>query len=271
MPFLLTDDNINIHYTDKGEGKAIVFIHGWASNGAGFLSSVRYLKNKHRVITVDLRGNGKSEGRDNGITIERCAKDLELLLENLNLKDITLIGWSMGAQIVFEYVKNHGEQRLKGIGIIDMTPKLINDDNWKLGLYHGDFTLKDSMEYLADMCKDWMEFSDRFYNIVAPHFTEKDLVAIRNDNALVIPHVAISMWIAMSNSDYRDILDSISVPTLLMYGAKSTLYSKETGEYMRSKIQNSKLVWFEGGSHLLVLDDPDKFNKVVEEFVKNEI
>lgn len=271
MPFILTDDNIRIHYTDKGIGKAIVFVHGWASNGAGFLTSVRYLKNKYRVITIDLRGNGNSEVVDNGITMERCAKDLEQLLDNLNLKEVTLIGWSMGAQVVFEYINNYGCKRLKNIGIVDMTPKLINDEEWNLGLYHGTFKAKDSLKALSDMSRDWISFTEDFYKAVAPHFTEKDLVAIRHDNKLVNPNAAIAMWIAMSNKDYREMLSRINVPAFIMYGEKSTLYSKETAEYIHSKIPNSKLICFEGCSHLLVLDNPEMFNRMVEELVENGV
>lgn len=269
MAFMITDDNVKIFYTDKGTGKPIVFVHGWASNGAGFLTPVRHLKNKYRVITIDLRGNGSSDIPDNGITIERCATDLEQLLNNLNLDEVTLIGWSMGAQIVLEYVNNYGCKRLKGVGIIDMTPKLINDEYWNLGLYHGKFTYKDTLEALAHMNRDWISFTEDFYKIVAPHFTEKDMVAIRYDNKLVKPNVPIDMWIDMSTKDYREMLGNISVPAVIMYGEASTLYSKGTAEYMYSKIPKSKLICFEGCSHLLVLDNPDKFNKVVEDFVEN--
>jgi len=74
-----------------------------------------------------------------------------------------------------------------------------------------------------------------------------------------------SMWIAMSANDYRDVLENITVPTYIVYGEKSTLYSKETAEYMNSKIPNSKVVPFENCTHFLVIENPEKLSKVVKE------
>lgn len=268
MPFILTRDNTKIYYEEEGKGEAIVFIHGWAANRTSFTIPLRNLSEKYRVITYDLRGHGLSEVTKNGLTMENFAEDLADLLSALNLREVILMGWSMGAQVLYKYIEIFGCTRLKGIGIIDMTPKLINDESWNLGLYHGRFKHQDNMEVLSDMCNNWLDFMEDFYKIVSPDLTEKQLKYIRRDNALNDPHVIIALWIAMGKGDYREVITKINIPTVIMYGDKCTLYSEDTFKYLNSKINNSEIIKFEGCSHVLVLEDTDKFCREVEKFIE---
>ena len=67
------------------------------------------------------------------------------------------------------------------------------------------------------------------------------------------------------SNDYRDVLEKITVPTFIIYGQQSTLYSKDTAEYLNSKIQNSKIVPFENCTHMLVLENPKKLSETIAE------
>ncbi|MCY6957019.1 alpha/beta fold hydrolase [Clostridium brassicae] len=269
MSYILTDDNVKIFYKDKGIGENIVFIHGWASSMISFAIPAYYLSKKYRVITYDLRGHGKSDVTDKGLTINRFATDLQELLEQLNLKNVVLVGWSMGAHVLFKYIDMFGCDRLKGIGIVDMSPKLIRDDSWELGLYKGNFEKEDNLKALQEMDMDWQKYIEKFTRTLVPELDEKQFKYIMKGNLMNDPHVIKNMWNEMVNGDYRDVLRKIDVPTLILYGEKSTLYTEEVPKYLNEQITNTKMERFNGCTHLLVMEDTDKFIKVIDKFVAN--
>ncbi|MCY6369740.1 alpha/beta fold hydrolase [Clostridium ganghwense] len=268
MSYILTDDNTKIFYKEKGEGRPIVFIHGWASSLVSFAIPAFYLSKKFKVITYDLRGHGKSDATEEGLTMKRFAADLEQLLEALDLNDVILVGWSMGAQVLFEYIKNFGCRRLKGTIIIDMAPKLMNDNWWNLGLYRGKFTHEDNLQALKEMTANWETYIEKFTRILVPDLDEKQFKYIMKGTLINNPNVAATMWDVMVNADYCDVLQKITVPTLIMYGEKSTLYSEETAKYLNNQIPNSRVEKFKGCTHLLVMEDTQKFIEEVDKFEK---
>lgn len=265
MSMFKTSDGVNLYYDVAGEGKPILFIHGWSADHTSFDPQVKNLSSKFKVVTYDLRGHGASDRPEKGLTMNRFAIDLEELMEHLNLEDVVLVGWSMGSSIIFEYVRTYGVSRLSSVAIVDMTPKLINDDEWKMGLYHGKFTVEDTFKVLTTMCNNWMDFGEDFTKKVVPYLTDEQLEPVFEALSTNTPHVMYSMWIAMSANDYRDVLKDITVPTSIIYGEKSTLYSEETAKYLNKNIPNSKLVPFENCTHFLVVENPDKLSETVEE------
>jgi pimeloyl-ACP methyl ester carboxylesterase len=268
MPFIATDDGVKIYYEDRGQGKTIVFVHGWTGTGRtnfGFQAS--YLRSKFRVITYDLRGHGASDRPEHGLAMTRFAQDLEQVMDALDVKDVTLVGWSMGAHILFEYVKVFGCKRLFKAVSVDMTPKLVNDETWRMGLYHGDYDYLDNQKALTMMCDDWESFAEDFLQRLAPDMGPQEFKMMMKLLMANTPHVMYAMQHAMSVVDYRETVAKITVPTLIVYGEKSTLYSAETAQYLKSKIPNSRTVAFEGCGHLLPLEKPDQFSRVIEEFV----
>lgn len=268
MTYFKTSDGVNLYYEVKGEGKPIVFIHGWSADHTSFAQPVEDLSKDFKVVTYDLRGHGASDRADKGLTLNRFAIDLEELMKYLELEDVVLVGWSMGSSIIFDYIRTFGISRISSVGIVDMTPKLINDDKWKLGLYHGKFTVEDTFEALTTMCNNWMDFAKDFVKITVPYLTEEMLEPVYEALSKNSPHVMYAMWTAMSANDYRDVLEKITVPTFIIYGEKSTLYSRDTAEYLSSKIQNSKIIPFENCTHFLVVENPKKFSEVISELAR---
>lgn len=267
MKYMTTSDNIKIHYKVKGEGVPIIFIHGFSENHGAFRIQEKVFSRNHKVITYDLRGHGISDRTDKGLNIERFALDLKELINYLELEKVILVGWSMGGSIIFEYINNYGQENLYKICIIDKSPKTINDDTWKLGLYHGKYTLEDGIRDLELIKNNWMEFAEKFIRTMAPYLNESQFKISMEKMKSNSPHVMYSIWESMINKDHRNILGKITIPTLILFGEKSTLYSIEVGEYLRDNIRNSKLILFKDCTHLLVLENPIKFNKILQEFI----
>ena len=113
---------------------------------------------------------------DYGLNMERLALDLKEFIDYLDLQDIVLVGWSMGTSIIFEYINIFGEDNLSKICIIDKGPKVLNDNNWNLGLYHGKYTMEDALKDLSLIKDNWMEFTERFIKNMAPYFNKNKLI-----------------------------------------------------------------------------------------------
>lgn len=268
MDYIITSDEINIFYKVKGSGVPIIFIHGFAEDHTCFRIQQRALSKQYKIITYDLRGHGQSDRTDKGLSLERFALDLKELIDFLKLEDVILVGWSMGASVIFEYINQFALERLSKICIIDKSPKLINDNTWRLGLYHGKYTRSDSIRDLNLIKNNWMEFGEKFIKTMSPYFNEDQRKIAMERLALNSQDVMYSMWQSMNEKDYRKTLDKIHIPTLLLFGEKSTLYSMEVGEYLRDNIKDSKLIVFKDCTHLLVLENPIKFNKLLNEFIE---
>jgi pimeloyl-ACP methyl ester carboxylesterase len=265
MAFFETSDGVKLFFQQKGKGNPIVFIHGWSGDHTIFDPIFNDLSMKFNVISYDLRGHGSSDRPEHGLTLKRFGTDLEELMASLELTGVTLVGHSMGASTTFEYVRNYGVSRLKSVSIFDMTPKLMNDDQWKLGLYHGKYTKEDANRDLTQMNEDFLKFAGPFAKSVLPYLTDEllkeHLVVVKRNT----PHVLAALWHAMAVSDFRDVLPKITVPTQIIYGEKSTLYSKETAEYIHSQIPHSKIIPFENCTHMLVAENPVKTTQVIRE------
>ncbi|WP_313755921.1 alpha/beta hydrolase [Tissierella sp.] len=271
MSFFITSDNVNIYYEIKGEGFPIIFIHGFTENHNCFRIQQRVLSKKYKVITYDLRGHGISEKVDYGLNLERFALDLRELIDYLELEGVMLVGWSMGVSIIFEYINLFDLENISKICIIDKSPKVINDSNWNLGLYHGRYSMEDALKDLKLIKNNWMDFAENFIKIMVPYLNENQFNIAMDKMNKNSPHVMYSMWKSMIEKDYRAILAKINVPTLIIFGEKSTFYSIDTASYICSNICKSKIVVFENCTHLLVNENPIKFNSIIEEFIQHGI
>jgi len=270
MSYFLTDDNAKLYYEVAGKGeKTIVFIHGWSASHLFFKKQIPVLSKDYEVVSYDLRGHGLSEETKDGYTISRYAQDLKNLIDYLNLKNVVLVGWSMGTHIIFDYVKQFGCDNLDRVVLIDMTAKLITDEDYKYGLY-GKFTHEDNLSTMVTMNNDWKAFADVFTpGIFAKSGCrdEEELKWTYEEEYKNSPTVMTRMWITMSTQDYRDVLPKISVPALITFGEESCLYARDNSEYLNKIIKNSKLVGFEKCGHGLQLEDSDKFNKELKDFI----
>lgn len=270
MNYFKTTDNSNIYYEVNGDGIPIIFIHGFSESGDVFRIQKRALSKKYKIITYDLRGHGRSSSVEYGLNMKRLSMDLEELMDYLGLNKYMVVAWSMGSSVLFEYINRFGTKRLDKICIVDKSPKMINDETWDLGLYHGSYHIEDFKKDLNLLKEDFSKFSKRFTDKMSPNLGEGEFeIALEklNKNS---PKVLYELWKSMGENDYRNTLEMIDIETLIVFGGKSSLYSIEVGEYLRDNIKKSKLEIFDKNGHLLVLENPRRFNEVLVEFVDNK-
>ncbi len=134
----IDSNGISLNYTDSGgDGRPVVLIHGWPLSGASWSEQVPALVEAgHRVITYDRRGFGDSDKPENGYDYDTFAADLAGLLDGLDLRDVTLVGFSMGGGEVARYIGSHGEDRIHSVVFAGAVPPYLlkTDDNPDGGL-----------------------------------------------------------------------------------------------------------------------------------------
>ncbi|HEX9815757.1 MAG TPA: alpha/beta hydrolase [Candidatus Thermoplasmatota archaeon] len=166
MPHFRATDGIELAYLDEGEGKPLVFVHGWMMSGRFWKRQVDAFRNQNRIVVPDLRGCGDSQPKPGTHNVPRYAEDLHELLSGLDLKEATLVGWSMGGGIAIEYLHRHGTGRVQAVGLVDFPPKLEEDPSVADKVCHNLNTRKDSfsesflqrmfLEPLPPSEKSWM-------------------------------------------------------------------------------------------------------------------
>jgi non-heme chloroperoxidase len=108
MPFITTDDQVSLYYRDWGAGSPVVLVHGWPLDGSMWEKQAIFLaENGQRVVTFDRRGFGRSDEPWSGYDYDTFAADLRSLIEHLDLRDVTLVGFSMGGGDVVRYLSRY--------------------------------------------------------------------------------------------------------------------------------------------------------------------
>ena len=123
---LTTKDGTTIYYKDWGAGKPVLFSHGWPLHSDSWEAQMMHVaSNGFRAVAHDRRGHGRSSQPWHGNEMDTYADDLAELIEALDLKDLTLIGFSTGGGEVARYVGRHGTARVAKIALVSAVPPLM--------------------------------------------------------------------------------------------------------------------------------------------------
>ncbi len=265
MPYFNLDP-IRFYYEDRGQGSPLVFIHGVWMSGRFFRKQASYFKKSYRVIIPDLRAHGRSTQVHFGHTVANYAQDIYGLIQGLQLKDIVFIGWSMGAFIVWDYLKQFGEENIRATVIVDESPSDFKWPDWPFGSI--DFStlchIMNDLQMDRTSLLHWL-IGEMFANPLA----EKDEEWIFSEMARLPESIASAIFFDQSVKDYRTMLSKVHVPTLLCYGIGDKLVPAAAGEHVKEVLANASLVLFENSGHCPFLEEADLFNAVVDEFIQS--
>ncbi len=273
MPRITTKDGGTIAYRDQGQGKPIVFLHGWGTGSIFFQRACSELAGRYRVIAPDFRGHGQSSELPEGDGMTILAEDTIHLLDKLDLDDVVLCGWSMGAMVIWKMLADYGNDRIRGLVIIDMSPKVPNSHDWNYGLTraHGQ---KADLEHIRtaaslifklswpEVCKSFIPRIFTSDGTVNPDLVTESIRNARNNN----PKSMQRLWNSLILQDYRASLSRIKVPVLVIFGAKSRLYEPETSKWVSEQIPECRRICFEHSGHAPHLEQPEQFNLLVQDF-----
>lgn len=266
--FVELTDGGRIRVLEAGAGKPVVFVHGWPTNANAWRGQLEALSGSHRVLALDLRGFGESSSIPSP-TIEKLAADVHEVLEREGIEDAIPIGWSMGGCVVLEYCRRFGSDRLRGIGIVDVSPKLWPADDWPLG-EGTPFSREAIEEWSRRWYEDRRSLAWEVYTIglkdVEKHAADREWLV--EESMKADPDTAMTCLLDAFDADYRDVLPTVDVPAILLYGAASTSTTRYTREFMERALPDAELVVFDESSHCLMLEEPEKFNRSVDAFAR---
>jgi len=262
---------IELYYEDHGSGRPVVMIHGYPLSGRAWDKQVPVMMDDgRRVITYDRRGFGRSSQPATGYDFDTFANDLNTLMETLDLRDVTLVGHSMGTGEVTRYLGKFGSARVTmGVLISPIPPFLLqagdNPEGLPASMFDG------FMHAARDDTSAWMKsFLDNFFNIDKYRGT---LVSDQYYQTCFNIAVSASATAAVAciptwETDFRADLSKINVPMLIIQGDDDrVLPYPKTGQRLPGMIKDMQMVTIDGGPHAISWTHADQVNAALLKFM----
>lgn len=269
MPYLVTSDQAKIAYDDRGRGRPLLLVHGWATHAGFFRPQVEALSDRFRVISVDLRGHGRSTAAGGDLSIDLLARDIIELVEHLDLNGLLVVGWSMGAMVLWRALLDGLAPRVAGMVSIDMAPRVINGDGWDLGL-RGSSAAKSARQTPAAMVANWSAVGPRVAGRIFAEGREAEQAPLRQwaeaEVAASDPVAMAQLWFSLTAQDFRTRLPLLSLPVLVTHGSLSRLYSADTARALAALLPHAAILGFDRSGHAPHLEEPDLFNSSLTRF-----
>lgn len=269
----MTATRVRLHVEDTGgTGRPVVLIHGWPLSAESWRAQVPVLKAAgYRVVAYDRRGFGRSEKPADGYEYDTLADDLAGVLEQLDLQDATLVGFSMGGGDVSRYIGTYGTDRVAGLALLGaVTPIFGKSDSYPQGVDQSVFDgIRDGLR--KDRAQFISDFATPFYGINAGQtVSEGALTQTLNIALLASLKGTIDCVTAFGETDFRQDMAKVDVPTLVIHGSNDQIVPFETtGKVAAELISHAELKVYDNAPHGFALTHQDQLNEDLLAFVKS--
>ena len=266
-----TGTPVELHYEEFGTGRPVVLIHGWPLSGRSWENQIPALVEAgYRVITYDRRGFGASSQPWNGYDYDTFAADLNTLIEYLDLREATLVGFSMGGGEVARYVATYGTARLAKAVLASAVPPFLHKSK-----ENPDGAMDDAAidGLLAGVRGDRLAFLDAFTTGFFSAGSELKVSAAQREYArdmaaFASPKGTLECINAFAKTDFRDDLSKMTLPTLIIHGDADAIVPFEfSGKRSHAAIGGSELVLIKDGPHGNNASHPTEFNEALLAFL----
>lgn len=270
----ISSNGITLNYSDTGgDGRPVVLIHGWPLSCASWSEQIPALTDAgYRVVAYDRRGSGASDKPESGYDYDTLTADLAGLLDGLDLKDATLVGFSMGGGEVARYLGTHGEARIhSAVFAAGVPPYLLKtDDNPDGGL--SDEDVEEMVNGVKDDREGFLDgFTTDFYSVDGELKVTED----QRQQAIEIEKEAGEASLggcveAFARTDFRDDLTKISLPTLVIHGRGDAIVPFDvSGKRTAEVVAGATLIVVEGAPHGFNVSHAHEFNQALLDFLAN--
>ena len=248
-----------IHFSDEGPRNkiAFVFINSLGTDLRVWDNVIKELDQKYRTVRFDKRGHGLSTNIGNNISISILANDLKLLISKLEIKNILLVGLSIGGLIALEFLKN-SSTNVKGLVLSDTAAKIGSSDMWSERISRvkagGIAAISD------DILARW--FSNHF---LKNKIEELQLWRSMLTRTSTLGYLGCCK--AIADCDLRNEAKSISIPTLLIVGDEDGSTPVNLVKDTANMIKNSKFKIIKGAGHLPCVEKPEIFTNELVKFL----
>ncbi len=273
--YITTRDGVQLYYKDWGprDGQVVTFSHGWPLNADSWEAQMMFLASKgYRVVAHDRRGHGRSSQPWEGNDMDHYADDLAAVIEALDLKEVTLVGFSTGGGEVARYIGRHGTGRVKKAVLVSAVPPLMLKTQTNPGGL--------PIEVFDGLRKASLENRSQLYLDIAsgPFF------GFNREGAKPSQGLIQSFWVqgmqagskntyesiaAFSATDFRDDLKKFDVPTLVVHGDDDQIVPIDaSGRASAALIKGARLIVYPGAPHGLTDTHKDRLNQDLLTFLQ---
>jgi non-heme chloroperoxidase len=263
--------SIDVYYEDHGSGPAVVLLSGWPLDSRSWEPQIHPLiAAGNRVIAYDRRGFGRSSRPTEGYNFDTLAADLDTLLTHLDLRDVTLIGFSLGTGELARYIGTYGTDRLAACVFIEsLAPSFVKSEENPNGVDQAGVDgvqqaiLHDRPAWLTGLLGDFLNLDD----YLGKRVSEETVRNNWNAGAGASPYATwacVVTWL----EDFHEDIKRIDIPTLILHGTADRILSLEgQGRRLHAALPDAKYVEIEGGPHVMCVTHAEEVNRELLAFV----
>ena len=257
--FVKVDTGMTLQYVVQGDpkGPVIVLLHGAGDSWHSWELALPHIPKTYRTYAVTLRGHGLSDHPAKGYSRAEFASDVTALLKMLNLRDVTLVGHSLGSFVAQVVAQNDVEGRLSRLVLVGSGPGAARDPNAPVSSYFA--SVKDPISY--EFARDF-QASTAFVPL-PPAFLEMMIAEVQRVPAAMFHELARGS----SDSQHVEKLGRIKAKTLLLWGDKDAMFNKADQDGLLKAIPGSRLISYADTGHALHWEYPERFAKHLTTFI----
>ena len=258
--YIQVEDGVKLFVQDLGEGIPVIFLHGWPSNHLMFEYQFSRLPlDGYRCIGIDFRGFGKSDAPWEGYTYDRMADDLRAVIDELQLENAVLVGFSMGGAVAIRYMARHQGHGIAQLALMGAAAPLFTK---REDFDHGMDPDTVTSHLIEATYKDRPKMLSKFSLDFTHSKTKAGMMVWLESLCLQASHHAtIKAAIALRDEDLRGDLSAVTVPTVIFHGTKDKICPPDLAQLLSESITDAHVVLFEHSGHAMMFDEMDKFNK----------
>jgi non-heme chloroperoxidase len=273
MPFVTTADGAEIFYKDWGAGRPVVFSHGWPLNSDSWEAQQLFLaENGYRAVAHDRRGHGRSTQTWQGNEMDTYADDLAAVIDALDLREVTLIGFSTGGGEVARYIGRHGTSRVAQLVLVSAVPPFMlrtgdNPGGVPIEVFDG---LRAGS--LADRSQQYRDLADGPFfgnNRPGAGVAQGPRDAFWRQGLQAGHRNAYESIAAFSATDFRSDLDAVDVPALVIHGDDDQVVPFAVGgQASAARIKGATLKVYAGAPHGITDTHKEQLSRDLLAFVR---
>lgn len=257
-----TSDGVRLTYDDCGQGQPILIMTGYAGYKEIWSAQVATLvAHGYRVINLDRRNHGHSQTTVKGLRMSRQGKDVAELLATLKLKNVDIMGNSMGAATIWAYCSLYGDDLIHKIISVDQSPKMITDATWPYGML--DLTwanFPQAAEAMYQVHTTYKHIDDETYQTVKVAQGTRQFDYDLN-RPLLYDHAF---------QDWRDVIAQVTKPVLFVAGAESPFWAPAHAAASAKLTPQGQAFVMPAAGHIVMAEQTEKFNQVMLDFLADD-
>lgn len=257
-----------------GDGPPLVLVHGLGCSHRDWLPVARRLARRHCVFSWDARGHGRCRPVLGSITLPRLATDLAEMIEHFGLDHSVLVGHSMGALVLMQYLHLYGTQRVAAVALVDQSPRIVTDESWRLGLFGGCSSAV-LTGLIGGARQDIAQMLVNEVGAFAGPWLQRRLVAeaplgrmLRKRLGRIDVVHLLDLAESMAQADFRACLSRLDAPLLVVLGARSPHYAGvPLDAWYRETVRHAQVSIYPRAGHSPHVSEPQRFVRELERFI----